>query len=152
MSPIPSPGGAHHGGVTFPTPGTVVTVPISQSVSYNSSSPGEFRWSDPPNIAADPVDGTLYAVRVQYRVPNFNATAAVYIARGTPDASTWTTPIILDNSQPGEFQYMPWVSVSSDHAVHVTYGAAAPRRPTPRWPNIMSNPPTGARPGPRHSS
>src|SRR5207247_602444 len=49
--------------------------------------------------------------------------AAVYISRGTPDASTWTAPIpVYDNPNASIFQYMPWVQVSSDHVVHVTYG------------------------------
>jgi hypothetical protein len=112
------------GGTTFPISGTIVTVPISQSVNFLSRTPGNFRWTDAPNIAADPVDGTLYAVWTAYRQPAMPTTAATYLSRGTPDASTWTEPVIVDDSHPDRYQYLPWVDVSRDHVVHVTYGAA----------------------------
>src|SRR5207249_10864804 len=112
------------GGVSFPVSGTVFTVAISQSVPFNATSPGGFRWTDAPNIAADPVDGTLYAVWVAYRTPGSPASAAVYLSRGTPDASSWTAPVLVyNNPNANIFQYMPWVQVSSDHVVHVTYGS-----------------------------
>ena len=48
--------------------------------------------------------------------------AAVYISRGTPDASTWTAPIpVFNNPNANIFQYMPWVQITRDHTVHVTY-------------------------------
>ncbi|HUS16975.1 MAG TPA: S-layer homology domain-containing protein [Chloroflexia bacterium] len=112
------------GGVTYPYSTTIVTVPLSLTLEFNSYSPGGFRWSDTPNIAADPTDGTLYAVWVQYRLPDAPTSAAVYLSRGSADATTWTTPIIVDDSNRTKFQYMPWVQVSPDHVVHVTYSKA----------------------------
>ena len=112
------------GGVTFPISGTIVTVPISQSISFVSHSPGGFKWTPAPNIAVDPVDGTLYAVWDAYRQPNLHTTAAIYLSRGTPDGSSWTQPVIVDDSQPDRYQYFPWLQVSSDHVLHITYGAA----------------------------
>ncbi len=111
------------GGATFANSGTIVTVPLEQSVPSGSRSPGGFRWSDAPDISADPVDGTLYAVWVQYRTAGDARTAAVYLSRGTPDATCWTTPVIVYNDSQPLFQYMPWVAVSHDHVVHVTFGA-----------------------------
>ncbi len=121
------------GGVTFQQgmSGTITTVPLEQSVSNNSISPGGFYWSDMPNIAADPVDGTLYAVWLQYRVPNDKTTAAVYLSRGTRDAACWTTPIVVSPNYPNKYQFMPWVQVSHDHTVHVTFGANAPTASSP---------------------
>jgi hypothetical protein len=114
------------GGDTFPISGTIATDPISQSISFNSNSPGNFRWNSTSTIAADPVDGTLYAVWVDLRQPNTLTSSATYLSRGAPDGSSWTTPVIVNNDFPLKFQYMPWVTVSPDHVVHVTYGAAAP--------------------------
>jgi len=114
------------GGVTFPISGTIVAVPNNQSVDFNSSSPASFRWSDTPNITADPVDGTLYAVWVQFRTANVSTSAAVFLSKSTNDGTSWSTPVIVDNANPTKFQYMPWVQVSEDHVVHVTYGAARP--------------------------
>jgi hypothetical protein len=65
------------GGVTFPYSTTVVTVPLNQTVSFNSTSPLGVRWSDTPNIAADPAtNGTFYAIWTQYRTANTAASAA----------------------------------------------------------------------------
>jgi hypothetical protein len=112
------------GGATFPISSTITTVPTDRSMAINSTSPGGFKWNAAPNIAADPVDGTLYAVWVAYRIPDQPSSAAVYIARGTPDGTSWTEPIpVYDNPDPGLFQYMPWVQVSREHTVHVSFGA-----------------------------
>src|SRR5207253_4605842 len=112
------------GGNTFPISGTIATDPISRSLMINSNSPGGFRWTQSPVIAADPMDGTLYAVWIAFRQDNMPTTSAVYLSRGTPDATSWTDPVIINNDFPTSFQYMPWVQVSPDHVVHVTYGAA----------------------------
>jgi plastocyanin len=114
------------GGVSFPISGTVVTVPLNETISFNSSSPAGFRWNDTPNITADPVDGTLYATWIQRRAPDDDTTAAVYMSTSMNDGTDWSTPVIVDNSHPHKFQYMQWAEVSRDHVVHVTYGAAAP--------------------------
>jgi plastocyanin len=114
------------GGVSFPISGTVVTVPLDESISFNSGSPAGFRWNDTPNITADPADGTLYATWIQRRAPDDDTTAAVYMSTSTNDGIDWSTPVIVDNSHPHKFQYMQWAEVSRDHVVHVTYGAAAP--------------------------
>jgi hypothetical protein len=112
------------GGATFPISGTITTVPVDRSMSINSHSPAGFKWNAAPNIAADPIDGTLYAVWVAYRIPNQPSSAAVYFARGTPDGTSWTAPSLLyDNPDPGLFQYMPWLQVSRDHVVHASFGA-----------------------------
>jgi N-acetylneuraminic acid mutarotase len=111
------------GGVTFPVSSTIVTVPANQSVEFNSTSPGSFRWSDAPNIAADPVDGTLYAVWIQYRTANVDDSAATFLSRSTNDGTNWSAPVVVfNNPNASIFQYMPWVTVSEDHVVHVTYG------------------------------
>ncbi len=117
-------------GDTFTSPGIIYTVPLEQSVPFNSSSPSSpyfFRWSDDPNVAADPADGTLYAVWTAYRSSTGDpSTAGVYLSRGTPDATVWTPPVLVNNDFPNKFQYYPWVQISPDHVVHVTYSAVAP--------------------------
>ena len=116
-----------NGGVTFPVSGTIATVPQAQSIEFNSLSPAGFRWSDTPNVAADPgTDGLLYAVWTAFRVAGQPDTAGVYLARTTDSGVNWTAPVLVDNSQPAKFQVFPWVTVSLDHVVHVTYTAAAP--------------------------
>jgi hypothetical protein len=113
------------GGITFPVSGTIATVPVSQSLEYNSMSPGGyFRWTPAPNIAADPVDGTLYSVWLAYRQPNTPTSAAIYLSRSTDNGASWSAPVVVDNNGPYIFQFVPWVQVSPDHAVHVTYQAA----------------------------
>jgi len=110
------------GGATFGPLTTIVEVPLNQSVPFNSISPGGFRWSDAPNIAADPVDGTLYAVWVQYRTANTPASAAVFLSRSDDNGATWSAPVIpFNNPDPNLFQYYPWVQVSADHMVHLTF-------------------------------
>jgi hypothetical protein len=112
------------GGTSFSASGTIYTVSVDRSVSTLQTDPGGFRWADTPNITADPLDGTLYAVWVAYRTPNMPASAAVYLSRGTPDASSWTSPVLVyNNPNPNLFQYFPWVVVSQDHVVHITFGA-----------------------------
>src|SRR5205085_3108744 len=64
------------GGVTFPFSTTVVTVPLARAIPFNSNSPLGARWSDMPNIAADPTDGTFYAIWTQYRADNTPAGSA----------------------------------------------------------------------------
>ncbi|MDQ2806500.1 MAG: glycoside hydrolase, partial [Chloroflexota bacterium] len=113
------------GGATFPISGTIATIPVNQSISFNSTSPGGFRWGDGPDIAADPSDGTLYASWISLRVAGNTSTAATYVSRSTNEGATWSTPVIVDNTQPTRYQYMPWVNVSKDHTVHVTYGGQA---------------------------
>ncbi len=117
-----------NGGDTFPSSGAIVTVPVEKSVPWTALSPGNFPWSDSPNIAADPVDGTLYTVWVAYRTASDNRTGRVYLSRGSVDAMNWSPPVMVDpnDAYPLNFQYFPWVQVSKDHVVHVTYGAAAP--------------------------
>jgi hypothetical protein len=113
------------GGVTFPLSGTIAMVPMSQSLEYNSMSPGGyFRWNPAPNIAADPVDGTLYAVWLAFRQPNTPTSAAIYLSRSTDDGASWSTPVVVDNNGPYIFQFVPWAQVSPDHVVHITYQAA----------------------------
>ncbi len=125
------------GGQSFSQSGVIgADTPFSQSISWLSYSPPDpspnpfpgFRWSDEPNVTADPVDGTLYAVWLQYRVGDNNRTAAVYLSRGILNGGflTWSQPTIVDNSYPNKYQFLPWVRVSRDHTVHVTYGAALP--------------------------
>ncbi len=115
------------GGSTFTTSDSsrVYTVPTNQSIIWNTASPGGFRWSDAPNVAADPVNGYLYAVWLQYRTPSTPESAAVYLSKSTDEGNTWSTPVIpYNNPNPNLFQYFPWVQVSNDHVVHVTFSGA----------------------------
>ncbi len=111
------------GGVTFPFSTTIVTVPLNQSVSFNATSPlGSGGWSDAPNITSDPTDGTFYAVWIQYRTASTPASSATYLSRSTDNGATWSAPVIpFNNPNPNIFQGWPWVNVSRDHTVHVTY-------------------------------
>ena len=103
--------------------GTIATVPISQSVQYNSMGPANFRWTPAPNIAADPVDGTLYAAWVAYRSADTPTSAAVYISRSTDNGASWSAPVVAGNGS-YQYWYMPWVQVSPDHGVHLTFQGA----------------------------
>ncbi len=106
------------GGVTFGTPTTIVTVPQNQSVPFNSVSPGGFRWSDTPNITADPVDGTLYAVWVQYRTASTPASAAVFLSgdRG----ATWSAPFQLSDITYAPTGFMGDYQALSVNPIHGT--------------------------------
>ncbi|MFL5732824.1 MAG: sialidase family protein, partial [Chloroflexia bacterium] len=111
------------GGASFPFSTTIVTVPQNQSVPFNSTSPGGTRWSDAPNIAADPVNnGVFYAVWVQYRTASTPASAAIYLSKTTDNGVSWSTPVIPFNNPNGSiFQGFSWVKVTADGTVHVTY-------------------------------
>ncbi len=110
------------GGVTFPFSTTIVTVPQNQSVVFNSTSPLGVRWSDMPNITADPVDGTFYAIWTQYRTASTPASSAISLSKSTDNGNTWSTPVIPFNNPNGSiFQGWGWVSVTPDQTVHVTY-------------------------------
>ncbi len=113
------------GGATFPISGTIATIPVNQSISFNTTSPGGFRWGDAPTITADPTDGTLYMSFISLRTAGNTSSAATYVARSSNNGATWSTPVIVDNSQPTRYQYFPWIAVSKDHTVHVQYGAQA---------------------------
>jgi hypothetical protein len=108
----------------------IATDPSARSIPFSSISPGGFQWSASPNITADPVDGTLYAVWTDYRQTNAYSTASVYISRGTDDGIggiSWTPEtLVYDNPNIYAYQYFPWVQVSKDHVVHVTFGSEAP--------------------------
>ena len=111
------------GGVSFPFSTTIVTVPLNQTVPFNSTSPLGVRWSDTPNIAADPAtNGTFYAVWTQYRTPSTAASAAIYLSKTTDNGATWSAPVIpYNNPNANIFQGFGWVKVTTDHAVHVTF-------------------------------
>jgi hypothetical protein len=111
------------GGVSFPYSTTIVTVPLNESVPFNSTSPFGQRWSDTPNIAADPTtNGTFYAVWTAYRTPSTPASAAVYLSSSTDNGATWSAPVIpYNNPNASIFQGFGWVKVTADHTVHVTY-------------------------------
>jgi hypothetical protein len=110
------------GGVSFPVSGTIYADTVARSVPFNSTSPGAFRWNPQPDIAADPIDGTLYAVWLSYRADNTPAGTAVHLAKSTNNGATWSAPVLpFNNPNANLFQYMPWVGVSPDHVVHVTY-------------------------------
>jgi len=80
------------------------------------------RWSDSPNITADPVNGTYYAVWTQYRTASTPGSAAIYLSRSTDGGNTWSAPVIpYNNPNANIFQGFGWVSVSKDQTVHVTY-------------------------------
>ncbi|PZS01389.1 MAG: hypothetical protein DLM69_05015, partial [Candidatus Chloroheliales bacterium] len=113
------------GGASFPTAGGIAVIPNDQSVSFNSTLPPKtFRTNAAPNVAADPLNGHLYAVWAQYR-QHGNTQAGIYLATSTNEGNTWSspTPVLTRTdvmAQPDQF--MPWVSVSPDHRVHITWG------------------------------
>ena len=109
------------GGVTFPFSTTVVTVPVNQSIEFNSTSPGGFRWSDTPNITADPADGYLYASWIAERTAGAPTSSAAYVSSSSDEGATWSAPVIADNTDITKFQYMEWLKVTPDHTVHLTY-------------------------------
>jgi hypothetical protein len=119
------------GGVTWssgdpsPAPISAVTVPLANAVSFNSSTNAGFRWSDTPNIAADPSNGDLYVVYTAYRTANTNNSSAIYLIKSTDEGNTWSAPTIpFNDPNPTNYQYFGWVQVSKDHAVHVTYSSS----------------------------
>lgn len=112
------------GGVTFPISGTLAQDTRAESISFNATSPAGFRWSPQLTVAGDPVDGTLYAVWLKFRTPGMpqGSGAAVAIARSTDNGVHWSTPtFVYNNPDPAVTQYMPWVAVSRDHTVHVSF-------------------------------
>ena len=139
------------GGVTFPFSTTIVTVPLNQTVPFNSTSPLGVRWSDTPNITADPVTpGTFYALWTQYRVASSANSSAIYLSKSTDYGNTWSTPIIpFNNPNQAIFQAFGWVSVSREHTVHVTY-LVGPRA-TVQWRSSMCSPLMAGTHGPPHS-
>ncbi len=113
-----------NGGASFAITGTVAHIDYNYAISFGATSPGGFRWSDAPNIAADPVDATLYAVWAQYRVANQPNSAAIYLSKSTNNGDTWSTPMIPYVPASGRYQYFPWVQVSGDHVVHLTFSGS----------------------------
>jgi len=112
------------GGITFPVSGTIATVPVDRSLPYHSTAPSfSFRWTPGPTIAADPVDGTLYAAWSAYRQPGVPLSAIIYLAGSTDNGASWSEPVIIDTTQAAYYEFEPWVQVSPDHVVHVTYQA-----------------------------
>ncbi len=111
------------GGVTFPFSTTIVTVPLTRRCPFNSTSPFGQRWSDTPNITADPSsNGVFYAVWTAYRTASAPASAAIYLSKTTDNGATWSTPTIpYNNPNANIFQGFGWVKVTADHTVHVTY-------------------------------
>ncbi len=110
------------GGVTFPFSTTVTTVSLARTVPFNSTSPFGTRWSDTPNIAADPANGDFYAVWTQYRADSTPAGSAIFLSKSTDAGSTWSAPVIpFNNPNPNIFQGWGWVKVTPDHTIHVTY-------------------------------
>ena len=116
-----------NGGVTFPVSGTIATVPRPSPSNLTASRPpgsaGPTRPTSPPTPA--PMASST-PVWTAFRVAGQPDTAGVYLARTTDSGVNWTAPVLVDNSQPAKFQVFPWVTVSLDHVVHVTYTAAAP--------------------------
>src|SRR5262249_45414540 len=111
------------GGVTFPFSTTIFTVSLARTVPFNSTSPLGTRWSDMPNIAADPTtNGTFYAIWTAYRADNTPGGSAIFLSSTTDNGNTWSTPVIpFNNSNASIFQGWGWVKVTPDHTVHVTY-------------------------------
>lgn len=132
------------GGQSFSEDHVLHEVPLLQSIGPNDKSPGGFRWSPIPNIAADPVkDGILYAVWAAYRDPSRpnpnptphglsptptpdNTSAGIYFSKGTTGTDgniSWSDPKVIYNGDLHKYQYFPWIQVSKDRVIHVTFGA-----------------------------
>lgn len=111
--------------MTFPISGTAVTDPLARSLLFNHYySPAGFVWHAQPDIGVDPVDGTMYMVWLRFRRddPHNRAGAATFITRSTNQGATWSAPIpVYNDPDQDATHYMPWVEVSRDHTVHVTY-------------------------------
>jgi N-acetylneuraminic acid mutarotase len=111
------------GGVTWPYSTTIVTVPLNRSVPWGAFSPFGPRWSDSPNIAADPSsNGVYYVTWTAYRTPSTPSSAAIYLSKTTDNGNTWSAPTIpYNNPNANIFQGFGWVKVTADGTVHVTY-------------------------------
>ncbi|MEO5952879.1 MAG: exo-alpha-sialidase, partial [Chloroflexia bacterium] len=120
------------GGVTFPISGTAASDVAARSVSFNSNGPAGFRWSPQSTLAADPSDNNVYMVWLKKRVDNSNVGVAVNITRSSDGGATWNTPsIVFNDPNATDTQYMPWITVSPDHTIHVTYSSSVNNANTP---------------------
>jgi hypothetical protein len=73
-----------------------------------------------PDIATDPVDGTLYAVWADGRFSG-GAYTDVVLSRSTDGGFNWSEPIKVSQTPSGISSFTPSVHVTPNHAVAVTY-------------------------------
>jgi hypothetical protein len=73
-----------------------------------------------PDIAADPNDGTLYAVWSDGRFSG-GARDDVALSRSTDGGLSWSTPIKVNQSPSGVAAFIPSAAVASNGTVGVTY-------------------------------
>jgi BNR repeat-like domain len=87
-----------------------------------------------PEIAVDPLDGTLYVVWADGQFSN-GTHDDVVLSRSTDGGLTWSTPIKVNQSPMGVAAFTPAVHVAADGTVGVTYydfrnNTSAPGLPT----------------------
>lgn len=124
---------SYNGGDSFSAIHTVATIEAGKSVGLGYNSPGGFPWSTAPNVAADPAqNGVVYAVWGAYRDSGSSNSAGIFLSKSTDSGNTWSGPTIVYDGDRTRYQYFPWVQVSKDRVVHVTFGAQASDSTDPR--------------------
>ncbi len=112
---------SYNGGLNFPDAGIIATIPNDRAIPFNSTLPNKtFRISAAPNVAADPITGKLYAVWSAYRTAG-RLNAGIYLATSVDDGKIWSVPQLVSPTTLQD-QFLPWVTVSSNHMVHITWG------------------------------
>jgi hypothetical protein len=101
--------------------------PITVALDYDvpvvdPDNPGDFVRAGTflPDIAADPTDGTLYAVWADGRFSGGDH-ADVVLSRSTDEGLTWSDPIKVNKSPAGVAAFTASVDVSSNGTVAVSY-------------------------------
>jgi hypothetical protein len=106
-------------GVTWSKPITIATDPDVDPVDPDTGYPvraGTFI----PDIAVDPVDGTLYAVWADGRFTG-QTTADVVLSRSTDGGLSWSAPAKVAQTPNGISSFTASVDVRPDHTVAVSY-------------------------------
>jgi hypothetical protein len=101
--------------------------PIQIALDYDvpvvdPDNPGDFVRAGTflPDIAADPTDGTVYAVWADARFSG-GAHPDVVLSRSTDGGLTWSTPIKVNRTPVNVAAFTPSVDVSANGTVAVTY-------------------------------
>src|SRR5437016_2836707 len=100
----------------------VIDISTDGSIAVRDPDTGAFVRSGAglPDIAVDPVNGTLYAVWSDGRFSGFTHDD-VALSRSTDGGLTWSSPIKVNASPSGVAAFTPSVDVAPDGTVAVTY-------------------------------